>query len=81
MDFATLFTPNGPRLHVRARSGYVDIAKATGDQRFAAFGSFIAAGPAAMDAARGLQDQDGARVPARGLGPAVPHRSGSSASA
>src|ERR1700720_751901 len=51
---ATLATPNGPRLHVRARSGYVDIAQATADPRFASFGSFVAIGPAALDAARGL---------------------------
>ena len=81
MRLATLSTPNGPRLHVRARSGYVDIAEATGDQRFAAFGSFTAAGPAAMDAARGLQDRDGREYQPEDFGPAVPARSGSSASA
>src|SRR5581483_11138666 len=44
---ATLSTPNGPRLHVRARGGgYVDIAGAVGDPRYAAFGPFVAAGPA-----------------------------------
>jgi len=69
---ATLLTPNGPRLHVRARSGYVDIAEATGDPRLAAFGSFAAAGLAALDAARGLQDRDGREYRPEDFGPAVP---------
>jgi 2-keto-4-pentenoate hydratase/2-oxohepta-3-ene-1,7-dioic acid hydratase in catechol pathway len=69
---ATLSTPNGPRLHVRAQGGYVDIADATGDPRFAAFGTFITAGPAALDAARGLQDRDGREYPPGDFGPAVP---------
>ena len=72
MRLATLSTPNGPRLHVRAQGGYVDIADATGDPRFAAFGTFITAGPAALDAARGLQDRDGREYPPGDFGPAVP---------
>jgi 2-keto-4-pentenoate hydratase/2-oxohepta-3-ene-1,7-dioic acid hydratase in catechol pathway len=70
---ATLITPNGPRLHVRAHGGgYVDIGEATGDARFAAFGSFVAEGAAAMEAARGLQDRDGREYPLSDFGPAVP---------
>jgi acylpyruvate hydrolase len=69
---ATLSTPNGPRLHVRAQGGYVDIADATGDPRFAALGTFITVGPAALDAARGLQDRDGREYPPGDFGPAVP---------
>ncbi len=73
MRLATLITPNGPRLHVLAHSGgYVDIGEATGDARFAAFGSFAAAGPAAMEAARGLQDRGGREYPLADFGPAVP---------
>ncbi|HEY0999449.1 MAG TPA: fumarylacetoacetate hydrolase family protein [Streptosporangiaceae bacterium] len=72
MRLATLSTPNGPRLHVRAQGGYVDIADATGDPRFAAFGTFITVGPAALDAARGLQDRDGREYPPGDFGPAVP---------
>ncbi|HEY1004147.1 MAG TPA: hypothetical protein VGD83_31360, partial [Streptosporangiaceae bacterium] len=63
MRLATLSTPNGPRLHVRAQGGYVDLGDATGDPRFAAFGTFVTAGPAALDAARGLQDRDGRAYP------------------
>jgi len=69
---ATLLTPNGPRLHVRARSGYVDIAEATGDPRLAAFGSFVTAGPAALETARGLLDREGRDAAAGDFGPAVP---------
>ena len=46
MRLATLSTATGPRLHVRADDGgYVDIGEAAGEERFARFGSFIAAGP------------------------------------
>ncbi|HYX58307.1 MAG TPA: fumarylacetoacetate hydrolase family protein [Streptosporangiaceae bacterium] len=72
MRLATLSTPNGPRLHVRAQGGYVDIADATSDPRFAALGTFITVGPAALDAARGLQDRDGREYPPGDFGPAVP---------
>lgn len=72
MRLATLSTTNGPRLHVRAQGGYVDIADATGDPRFAALGTFITVGPAALDAARGLQDRDGREYPPGDFGPAVP---------
>jgi len=70
---ATLSTPDGPRLHVRARGGgYVDIAGATGDARLAAFGSFVTAGPAALETARGLLDREGRDAAAGDFGPAVP---------
>jgi acylpyruvate hydrolase len=69
---ATIVTSAGPRLHVRGRSGYLDVAAATGDQRFAALGSFLAAGAPAMDAARELADGDGVEFPAADFGPAVP---------
>ena len=73
MRLATLMTTSGPRLHVRAHGGgYVDIAEATGEGRLAAFGAFVAAGPAAMEAARGLQDHDGREYPQSDFGPAVP---------
>jgi 2-keto-4-pentenoate hydratase/2-oxohepta-3-ene-1,7-dioic acid hydratase in catechol pathway len=70
---ATLSTPSGPRLHVRARGGgYVDIAGATGDPRLAAFGAFVTAGPAALETARGLLDRDGREAGPADFGPAVP---------
>jgi acylpyruvate hydrolase len=70
---ATLSTPDGPRLHVRVHDGgYVDIARATGDPRHAALGSFVAAGPAALDEARGLLSRDGRAFAPADFGPAVP---------
>jgi acylpyruvate hydrolase len=70
---ATLITASGPRLHVRADGGgYVDIGEATGQAPFASLASFLAAGPAAMDAARGLQARDGRQYQPEDFGPAVP---------
>src|ERR1039457_7246016 len=62
---ATIVTPDGPRLHVRARSGYVDVAEATGDARFSSLQYVLESGLAAMDTIRVLQDSDGAEA---GLG-------------
>ena len=73
MRLATIITTSGPRLHVRAHGGgYVDIGEATGEARFAAFESFVAAGSAATETARGLQDRDGREYPLPDFGPAVP---------
>jgi acylpyruvate hydrolase len=69
---ATIATADGLRLHVRGRSGYVDLAQETGDQRFAALGSFLAAGAQAMAAARELTGRDGAVYGPADFGPAVP---------
>jgi acylpyruvate hydrolase len=70
---ATLITSSGPRLHVRVRDGgYVDIGEATGEAQYASFGSFVAAGPTAVEAARGLQDRDGREYRPSEFGPAVP---------
>jgi acylpyruvate hydrolase len=69
---ATIVTPTGPRLHVRGRSGYVDVAEGTGDPWFAALGSFVAAGPQAMEAARELTGRDGTEYGPADFGPAVP---------
>jgi 2-keto-4-pentenoate hydratase/2-oxohepta-3-ene-1,7-dioic acid hydratase in catechol pathway len=72
MRLATIATSRGLRLHVKARSGYVDVADAAGEPRFAALGSVLNAGQAAMDIVRGLQDRDGAEYGPADLGPAVP---------
>jgi acylpyruvate hydrolase len=70
---ATLITATGSRLHVRADDGgYVDIGEATGEDRFARFESFIAAGPVALDAARALQSREGRKYAPWEFGPAVP---------
>jgi acylpyruvate hydrolase len=70
---ATLITGSGPRLHVRAdNGGYVDIGEATGEERFARFESFAAAGAPAMEAARGLRGLAGRHYAPEDFGPAVP---------
>jgi acylpyruvate hydrolase len=72
MRLATIVTSRGPRLHVKARSGYVDVADELADPRLASLGSMLRAGDQAMDAARGLQDRDGVEYGPADLGPAVP---------
>ena len=72
MRLATIATPDGPRLHVRARLGYVDVAAATGDPRLSSLQYVLEAGLAAADAIRPLQEQDGREVAEAELGPAVP---------
>jgi 2-keto-4-pentenoate hydratase/2-oxohepta-3-ene-1,7-dioic acid hydratase in catechol pathway len=70
---ATIATPAGPRLHVRARSGYVDVAEATGDHRLSSLQYVLGAGLAAMDAIRPLQDLEGRQVAEADFAPAVPN--------
>jgi 2-keto-4-pentenoate hydratase/2-oxohepta-3-ene-1,7-dioic acid hydratase in catechol pathway len=69
---ATIATSDGPRLHVRARSGYVDVAEATGDPRFASLQHVLSTGLPAMDTVRALQDADGREVAEADFAPAVP---------
>ena len=72
MRLATIATPGGPRLHVRARSGYVDIAEATGDPRLSSLQYVLGTGLAAMDVIRPLQDSEGREVGEADFAPAVP---------
>ena len=73
MRLATLITATGPRLHVRTNDGgYVDVGEAAGDERLAQFGPFISAGPAALDAARGLLSREGHEFAPWEFAPAVP---------
>ncbi len=72
MRLATIATPEGPRLHVRGRSGYVDAAQATGDARLAGLQYVLAAGPAAAEVLRPLAEQDGRPVEDADFAPAVP---------
>ena len=72
MRLATIVTPNGPRLHVRGRSGYVDVGEETGDPDFASLAAVLQRGAAAMDAVRALADLDGREYGPADLGPAVP---------
>ena len=72
MRLATILTAQGPRLHVRGRSGYVDVAAETGTPQFAALGALLEAGPSGLDAARSLEGRDGREYGPADLGPAVP---------
>ena len=72
MRLATIVTAAGPRLHVLGRSGYVDVAEATGDPQLSSLGSLLAAGEPAMDAARALTGRDGQQYAPEDFGPAVP---------
>src|ERR1700726_3753743 len=69
---ATIATSRGLRLHVKARSGYVDVADATGDPLPSSVGALLEAGSPALDMIRGLLDRDGASYDAADFGPAVP---------
>ena len=82
MRLATIATPRGLRLHVRARSGYVDVGDEAGDPALASLRGLLDAGPAAMDTVRGLLDRDGRDVRASEdfEWPASPSRGASCAS-
>ena len=82
MRLATIVTPSGPRLHVRGRSGYVDVAEETGDPEFASLAAVLARARRPWTPSAALPDRDGPRV--RPGGPRARRarrRSGSSASA
>ena len=72
MRLATIATAQGPRLHVKARSGYVDIGAATSDERMSALQYVLEAGEPAMDTIRGLQAQDGREIAEADFAAAVP---------
>jgi acylpyruvate hydrolase len=72
MRLATIATPRGLRLHVGGRTGYVDVADATGDANLASLQGLLDAGPAAMEAVRAASDTDGADWAPADFGPAVP---------
>jgi acylpyruvate hydrolase len=69
---ATINTENGLRLHVRGRSGYVDVAAETGDPRLASLAGLLAGGAAAMDTVGRLTDGDGREYAPADLAAAVP---------
>lgn len=72
MRLATIVTPRGLRLHVKGRTGYVDVADAAGDPALATLQGLLDGGDAALDAARGLLDRDGTEFGPADFGPAVP---------
>ena len=72
MRLATVITDDGLRLHVRGRSGYVDVARATGDERLSGLAAVLAAGAEAWELVRGASEHDGRELSEAEFGPAVP---------
>jgi acylpyruvate hydrolase len=69
---ATIITPDGLRLHVRGRDGYVDVAQATGDARLSELAGVLAGGEEALELVRGVSEREGREVAEADFGPAVP---------
>ncbi len=72
MRLATITTAQGPRLHVRGRSGYIDVAAGTGDPRMSELANVLAAGEPAMSAIHPLASQDGREFAPADFAAAVP---------
>lgn len=72
MRLATIRTEDGLRLHVRGRSGYVDVAAETGDAGLASLTGLLAGGVDAMTAAGRLSALDGRDYAPDALAAAVP---------
>lgn len=72
MRLATVNTDAGPRLHVRGRSGYVDVAEATQDIRLAELGAVLSGGPEVWDTISRAAEGDGRQLEEAEYGPAVP---------
>jgi 2-keto-4-pentenoate hydratase/2-oxohepta-3-ene-1,7-dioic acid hydratase in catechol pathway len=60
------------RLHVRGRAGYVDVGKATGDERMSAIDAVLRGGAEALNLVRRASEQDGRELSEAEYGPAVP---------
>ena len=60
MRLVTVATPEGMRLHVRGSGGYVDVGKATGDERLSDLNAVLAGGDQALHAVRGPPSRTGA---------------------
>lgn len=69
---ATIRTEDGLRLHVRGRSGYVDVAAETGDARLASLTGLLAGGAEAMETAARLSTGDGREYAQTEVAAAVP---------
>lgn len=72
MRLATVKTEDGLRLHVRGRSGYVDVAAATGDQRLSDLQAILTGGPEVLELVGRAAQQDGRELAESEYGPAVP---------
>lgn len=72
MRLATIRTGEGPRLHVRGRSGYVDVAAESGDHELRSLTGFLAGGAVAIDLVDRLTQADGREYAETDLDAAVP---------
>lgn len=72
MRLATIRTSAGSRLHVRGRSGYVDVSHETGRLELATLAGLLAGGPGALDAAQQLTMREGREYAESDLDAAVP---------
>ena len=72
MRFATVITDDGLRLHVRGPSGFVDVARATGDERLSELSAVLTGEPEVMEVVRRASEQDGRELDDAEYGPAVP---------
>ena len=72
MRLASINTTAGPRLHVRAGHGYVDLAEVAGNPRLASVRSFLEDGGAAWDAAREAATGEGREFEPTDFAAAVP---------
>jgi acylpyruvate hydrolase len=70
MRLATMVTPRGLRLHVKGRTGYLDVADGTGNPAFATLRGLL--NEQALDDVRGLQEHAGTEFAPEQFGPAVP---------
>jgi acylpyruvate hydrolase len=69
---ATVNTEDGLRLHVRGRSGYVDVGRATGDERLSRLDAVLDGGPEALELVRRAAGQEGRELSEEEYAPAVP---------
>jgi len=69
---ATVIAEGELRLHVRGRTGYVDVAQATGDERLSELSAVLAGGPEVMELVRDAAERDGRELSDAEYGPAVP---------
>ncbi len=72
VKLATVISNNGLRLHVRGPHGYVDVARATGDDRLSQLGAVLSGGPEVLELVRTASLQDGRELTEAEFGPAVP---------
>ena len=72
MRLATVITDGGPRLHVRGRSGYIDVADATGDDRLSELNAVLSGGPEVLELVGRAAEREGRELTEPEYGPAVP---------